>query len=156
MKYLSSITIAVFALFSSTSQINAQQQQRSFQQQYNQLGSAEKAQIKASATKKEDYSQMPSIKVVNDSTVHEFCKLLPRGLETLFTMKVASNKPAAESRRAHLWAQYLSCKDSLLYYQGHRFFDSGHYSETEISSAITEIEKVMNWLLGEEAKLDAV
>lgn len=155
MKKILSITSIVCSVLCLTA-LSQAQSQANFQQQYNQLSAQEKAQVKAEATQKEDYNALPSIKALNDRSVGEFCKSLPRGLETLFTQKVANNKSSSENRRAHLWAKYLSCKDSLLYYEGHRFFNSGHYSESEIISATGEIKKVMNWLLSEEAKLDSV
>jgi len=146
-------TVCAIVCLSSVAQAR---NQTSFQNQYNQLSAQEKAQVKSDAVQKEDYNAMPSVKVLSDGAVNDFCKALPRGLETLFTQKVADNKSPGETRRAHLWAKYLSCKDSLLYYEGHRFFDSGHYTDNQVISAIGEIEKVMNWLLAEEARIDSV
>ena len=126
----------------------------SFRAQYLRLSQKEQQKVQAEATQKEDYGQLPKIKRLNDSAVIEFCKLLPRGLETFLPEKMAAhNQSFAEKRRTELWARYLSCQDSLLYYEGHRFFKSGHYSELEVSSSISEIKKVMSWLVAEERKL---
>ena len=154
MKYLSTLTIIILTILGSTAINHAQEP--SFRDQFNRLSATEQAKIKSEATQKEDYSQMPSIKTINEKSVVDFCKLLPRGLETMFSQKVAENKTATEARRAVLWSRYLSCQDSVLYYEGHRFFKSGHYSEVQLTSAISEIKKVMNWLVQQEQRLDSL
>ncbi|MDF1754721.1 MAG: hypothetical protein P1U89_18190 [Verrucomicrobiales bacterium] len=145
-------TLAVLALLGSTA--FSAKAQTSFQQQYESLSSSEQSEIRAEATQKEEYDQLPAAPaVLNSETVTEFCKQLPRGLETM--QPKAGVNSATEQKRVELWVQHLSCQDSYLYYEGHRFFNSGHYTSSEIASAISEIKKVMDWLVKQEAALDS-
>jgi len=150
MKLLSSLMVMTL-LGSSLVTSNAQE---SFQAQFDRLSAPEQAAIRADAMQKEDYDQLPSkLATLNLQSVTDFCKLLPRGLQSV-TPNEGANRVGIERERNQLWARYLSCHDSVLYYEGHRFFKSGHYTNTQLSSAISEIKRVMDWLVKQEKELD--
>jgi len=153
MKFLTSL-VAVALLGSTAVPLIAGE---SYQEQFAQLSRQEQAATRSEAVKKEDYDQMPKApSSLNEFTITEFCKLLPRGLERMIPDKLSAKKQSSTDRkRTQLWALYISCQDSLLYFEGHRFFKSGHYSATQSAGAINEIKTVMNWLIAEEQKLDS-
>ena len=152
MKYLS--TCIAIALLGSTPITSKAED--SFQEEFDRLSAREQEAVRAEAVKKEDYGQLPiAPREWNSESVTAFCKLLPRGLETLAPAKLSRDQSAIERERTLLWARYLSCEDSLLYFEGHRFFKSGHYTDPEIVSAIAEIRKVMNWLIKQEETLES-
>ncbi|MDF1814994.1 MAG: hypothetical protein P1V20_22510 [Verrucomicrobiales bacterium] len=153
MKILTTTIVA--ALFGAA--VTPSFAQNSFRAEFDALSPQEQAAVRAEAIQKEGYDQLPVAPLeLNHQTVTGFCMLLPRGLETLIPQKFAARGETGQQlERTKLWARYISCQDSLLYYEGHRFFNSGHYTEDQISSAIYEIGKVMKWLERQEEELDS-